>query len=57
MKHVTGKGIVDTLGRKVMSKREADLALDRAYGRQGDIAAFTRLCIESRVSRGKLAVC
>lgn len=54
MHHVKGIGIVDIAGKKVRSKREQDLKLAAVYGAQGDTSAFTRLIIESKVSRANL---
>jgi len=50
MIHIKGKGIIDSTGRKVMSKRQMDLTLARTYGAKGDSASFTRLLIESRIA-------
>lgn len=54
MQYIHGKGWFDTAGRKVGSMRKIHLHLARIHGATGDDAAFTRLVIESRVSRAAL---
>ena len=54
MHYVQGKGYVEESGTKVCSKREMALQLARVHGANGDTAAFTRLLIESRVSRAAM---
>lgn len=51
MTYIHGKGWFDTAGKKVGSMRKIHLHLARIYGATGDDSAFTRLVIESRVSR------
>lgn len=50
MYYVKGKGIIDTAGRKVRSKREQDLLMARIHGQRGELDQFTRLRIESKVA-------
>jgi hypothetical protein len=54
MHYQKGKGVIDTAGRKVCSKRQLDLNMARIHGANNDTASFTRLIIESRVSRALL---
>ena len=50
MHYIKGQGYFESSGAKVGSKRKMDIARARAYGAESDLAAFTRLCIESRVA-------
>lgn len=48
--YIKGKGIIDSAGSKVRSKREHDLIMARIHGQKGELDAFTRLRIESKVA-------
>jgi hypothetical protein len=51
MHYIQGKGYFEASGKPVGSKRKVDMALARSYGASGDRERYTRLLIESRVSR------
>lgn len=52
--YIKGKGYFEASGVKIGSKRHVDLMRANTLGKQDDRAAFTRLVIESRVSRQAL---